>query len=123
LPALPGRSSPAKASSVFIEESEHRVVAEAVFERRGGVLFLGVADHHAGVDVDAQTWDVAAGCAGLRQRRPLQSPMSARTHHAVGVQATGQNGAGCWCSSAGSLIVCPPSASITARSTATRPAS
>lgn len=47
-----------------VQEPEDRVVAERMFERRRRLLFLRMADHHAGVQVDDQTRDVAARGAG-----------------------------------------------------------
>jgi len=47
-----------------VQEPEYRVIAEGMLERRRGLFLLGMADHHAGVQIDDQTRDVAARGAG-----------------------------------------------------------
>jgi hypothetical protein len=129
-----------------VQEAQHRVVAEAAFVGGGGLFLLGVAGDQGGVDVQHQTRQFTSsgvrcgyrtsGCppacsqatsralarAARRAFRAAAS-MPASTRQAVGVEATEPN-TSCWSrSTARSRIASPPSASITARSTATRPGS
>ena len=76
---------------------------------------------------------VSAACAQASSRARARAPrgsgpappssMPSRTRHAVASEATGPNSSGWLRSTARSAIASPPSASITARSTATRPGS
>ena len=82
--------------------------------------------------VEDSSRPVSAACAqatsracarAARRAASAASSSAASTRHAVGSEATGPNRSGWLRSTARSEIASPPSASITARSTATRPGS
>lgn len=128
-----------------VQEAEQWVVAEATLVGRGGLFLLGVAGDQGGIDVQDQTGQFTpsglrggygvSGLVGLqpgdiagsgpRCRRAFRAAvlMPASTRQAVGVEATGPNTSRWSRSTARSAIASPPSASVTARSTATRPGS
>ena len=143
-PAL--AQQPGQGFAGVVQEAEQRVVAERLLPGRGRRFLLGVADHDRGVDVQDQARDrpagrrrPAAGRRGSRRAGPRRPPgpgpgpraagqqstrpAAASSRHAVGSDATGPNKSAWSRSTARSEMASPPSASITARSTAIRPGS
>ncbi len=144
-PALPGAQHAGQGFAGGVEEAQQRVVAERLLPGLGRRLLLRVADHDRGVHVEHQPGDrrtrPPSRTAAGRSRPPAPTPppapapgrpaagpaprrrSPASTRHAVGSEATAPNSSGWLRSTARSAIASPPSASITARSTATRPGS
>lgn len=134
---------PVGQSPDVVREAQQRVVAEAALVAGGCLLLLGVAGDQGGVEVQEQAgqvvpararrWYAVAGVGGLQPGDVacggpgfLQGGQCGRTD--VGEKTPG---GGCGgdraehltlvTQAARSVMVSPPSASITARSTATRP--
>ena len=145
-PALPGPQQAGQGLAGVVQEAQQRVEAEAALVGGCGLLLLGVAGDQRGVDVQDQAGQVASagpgrGYAARGSRRPAArrppgprpGPRAARpvrrrrcrpaAARRSASEATGPNTSRWSRSTARSAIASPPSASITARSTAIRPGS